>query len=121
MRGLHAGTADSGGLSPASGEMMASMHGYGPICPVCGKQIDPSGPAVSSRPQPDSTGGEWTANWVPFVEDLRGTPTRLVHAECYVHEHGLPALIAVLHERDRVQRLQEYHRWQQSRRRRQPN
>jgi hypothetical protein len=31
-------------------------------------------------------------------------------------EHGLPALIAVLHERDRVQRLQEYNRWQQSRR-----
>jgi hypothetical protein len=39
-----------------------------------------------------------------------------VHAECYVDEHGLPAL-GVLHERHRVQRLQEYHRWQQSHRR----
>ena len=94
--------------------MMASMHDHGPICPVCGMEIDPSGPAVSSHPRPDNAGGEWTATWVPFVEDLRGTPTRLMHAECYVDEHGLPALLGVLHERDRVQRVQEYDRWQRS-------
>lgn len=89
---------------------MAAMTGHGPICPACGTMIDPSGPAVASHPQPDNPADEWTAAWVPFVEDLRGTPTRLVHAECYVDELGLPALIAILHERDRVQRLQEYHR-----------
>jgi hypothetical protein len=95
---------------------MAAMTERGPICPVCGQPIDIGGPAVSSHPQREHPDDPWTAFWVPFVEDLRGTPTRLVHAECYVHEHGLPALIAVLHERDRVQRLQEYSRWRQSRR-----
>jgi hypothetical protein len=91
------------------------VTGYGPICPACETMIDPSGPAVSSHPQSDNPADDWATNWVPFVEDLRGTPTRLVHAECYVDEHGLPALIAVNHERDRIQRMQEYHRWQGSR------
>lgn len=51
---------------------------------------------------------------MPFVEDLRGTPTRLVHAECYAAENGLLALIAVIHDRDRVIRLREYERWRRS-------
>ena len=93
------------------------MHDHGPVCPACGKQIDPGGPAVSSHPQPGNPADEWTGTWVPFVEDLRGTPARLVHAECYVEAHGLPALIAVIHERDRVLRLQDYYRWQRSQRR----
>jgi hypothetical protein len=94
---------------------MTAMTGNGPVCPRCGQPIDIDGPAVSSHPQRDHPDEPWTASWVPFVEDLRGTPTRLVHPECYVDEHDLAALIAVLHERDRVHRLQEYNRWQQSR------
>jgi hypothetical protein len=33
---------------------------------------------------------------------LRDEEANRVHAECYVDEHGLPALIGVLHERDRL-------------------
>jgi hypothetical protein len=59
---------------------MTAMTGNGPICAACGKLIDIDGPAVSSHPQRDNPDGPWTAFWVPFVEDLRGTPTRLVQA-----------------------------------------
>ena len=52
---------------------------------------------------------------MPFVEDLRGTPTRLVHAECYAAENGLSELIAVIHDRDRTTRLREYEQWRWSR------
>lgn len=94
--------------------MMTTMSAHEPICPSCGTGIDPSGPAIASRPQPGSPAGKWTATWVPFVEDLRGTPTRLVHAECFVNENGLPELIAVLHQRDKIQREQENQRWRRT-------
>jgi hypothetical protein len=66
------------------------MTGTGPVCPACGQPIDIGGPAVSSHPQRNDPDRPWTAFWVPFVEDLRGTPTRLVHAECYVENTACP-------------------------------
>jgi hypothetical protein len=95
--------------------MMASMYDHGLLGPSCGQEIDPSGPAVSSYHREDNPGAPWTARWVPFVEDLRGTPDRLVHAECYAQENGLPALIAVIHEWDKIIRLREYEQWRRSR------
>ncbi|NUP49678.1 MAG: hypothetical protein HOW97_20570 [Catenulispora sp.] len=53
------------------------------------------------------------SHWVPFVEDLRGTPDRLVHVECYVEESGLSTLVGVLTERDTAERMREFRRWQQ--------
>lgn len=90
------------------------MKDPGVTCPACGRRIDISGPAVSLSPQRDAPSGTWQAHWVPFVEDLRGTPARLVHAECFVAERGLPELIAVLHQRDKIQREQEYQRWRRA-------
>ena len=89
------------------------------ICPACGKGIDISGPAVASHPSHEAPEAPWQAFWVPFVEDLRGTPTRLVHVECFVAERGLPELIDVLHQRDKAEREREYHefrRWLQAQR-----
>jgi hypothetical protein len=31
---------------------------------------------------------EWESYWDPFIEDLRGTPERLVHPECFTEERG---------------------------------
>lgn len=43
-------------------------------CPVCGSEIDASGPGVASHhPDYDPSRG-WASPWVPFVEDLRGSP-----------------------------------------------
>jgi hypothetical protein len=94
--------------------MMAAMRDHGPVCPSCGSEIDPSGPGVSSHPAKDDSAAPSSGFWVPFVEDLRGTPTRLIHADCYAGENGLPALIAVIHEHDRGVRHREYERWRRS-------
>lgn len=91
------------------------MNDHGPLCPFCGREIDPGGPAIASHPRDGDPGAPWTATWVPFVEDLRGAPTRLVHAECYAQENGLPALISVIHERDKIIRRREYEQWRRSR------
>jgi hypothetical protein len=59
--------------------------------------------------------GDWVSNWVPFIEDLRGSPQRLVHAECFATESGVSALVALVHERDRLDRLHEHERWKRER------
>jgi hypothetical protein len=67
---------------------MAVLTGNGPIWPACGQPIDTAGPAVSSYPQRDKSRRAMDSVWVPFVEDIRFTPTRLVHTECYADENG---------------------------------
>lgn len=85
-----------------------------PPCSACGDVIEPSGPAVLSyRPRRDPFGA-WLAHWVPFVEDLRTTPQRLVHPQCFAAERGLDALVAVVHEHDRGVREAEYRHWRAS-------
>jgi hypothetical protein len=70
------------------------------ICPVCGKAIDPAGYGVASNPERDAPDQPWRASWVPFIEDLRGSPTRLVHARCFVEERGLDDLLDAVHRND---------------------
>lgn len=75
------------------------------ICVLCQSAVDPSGPGVAM-----SRSG--SAHWVPFIEDLRGSPDHLVHPRCYAEDSGLDALIEVVHQRDEVVRADEYRRWQ---------
>ncbi len=74
-------------------------------CPLCRTEIDPGGPGVS-------TSRDGTSYWTPFIEDLRGTPDRLVHARCLADEAGLDALVSVVHAHDAVVRQEMYRRWQ---------
>ena len=84
-------------------------------CPLCGHEMDASGPGVAShRADYDprhGPSGDWVSYWVRFIEDLRTGPLRLVHPECFAAEAGLPALVGLFHERDKVRRLQESERW----------
>jgi hypothetical protein len=41
------------------------------------------------------------------IEDLRGTPTPLVHPSCFASD----ALVAVVHAHDEIVRRNEYRRW----------
>jgi hypothetical protein len=77
-------------------------------CPLCGQEQDPAGPGISSH-RDDS--GEWVHRWTPFIEDLRGTPTRLVHPTCFADEHGLDALVALVTEHDQRMRIELSKRW----------
>jgi hypothetical protein len=78
-------------------------------CPLCGEEQDPSGPGVSSHR--DRTSANWVSSWTPFIEDLRGTPERLVHPRCFADERGLDALIALVTEHDRLMRLELSKYW----------
>ena len=78
------------------------------MCPLCGEPLDSGGPGVS-------TSRDGTSYWTPFIEDLRGTPHRLVHARCFVEEAGLDALIRVVHKHDAVMRMEQSRRWQADR------
>jgi hypothetical protein len=77
-------------------------------CPLCGLEQNPSGPGVSSRR--DGSGG-LVHTWIPFIEDLRGTPTQLGHPKCFVDEHGLEALISVVSEHDERTRAELSKHW----------
>jgi hypothetical protein len=81
------------------------------ICPLCGTEIDPAGPGVAShQPDRDPNRG-WASSWVPFIEDLRGTPTRLVHPTCFTQEQGVDALVAVVHAHDDKIRHELHRHW----------
>jgi len=45
-------------------------------------------------------------SWTPFIEDLRGTPTRLVHPKCFADECGFDALMALVTAHDQRIRLE---------------
>ena len=78
---------------------------------MCETAIDPSGPGVASHhPDHDPEGG-WVSSWVPFIEDLRGTPTRLVHPACFAKDGDIEALVAVVHAHDEIVRGNDYRRW----------
>jgi hypothetical protein len=88
-------------------------------CPLCGHEMDARGPGVAShRADYDPRHGpigEWVSSWVPFIEDLRGSPQRLVHPECFAAESGVPALVGLVHEQDRVHRAHAYEQWKRER------
>ena len=67
-------------------------------CPLCGLEQDPAGPGVTSMRDHDT--GEWKHWWTPFIDDLRGTPPRLVHPRCFAEEHGVEALVALVTAHD---------------------
>lgn len=77
-------------------------------CPLCGEEQNASGPGVSSH-RDDS--GNWAHSWVPFIEDLRGTPSRLVHPKCFADESGFDTLIALVTKHDQRVRAELSKRW----------
>ena len=77
-------------------------------CPLCGREQDASGPGVSSRR--DDTGA-WVHSWTPFIEDLRGTPSRLVHPKCFADDSGFDALITLVTEHDQRMRVELAKHW----------
>jgi hypothetical protein len=77
-------------------------------CPLCGKEQDACGPGVSSS-RGDSDA--WRHTWTPFIEDLRGTPARLVHPACFADENGIEALIALVTAHDQRMRLELSKHW----------
>jgi hypothetical protein len=84
---------------------------YELICLLCEQPIDAAGPGVASHhPDHDAERG-WVSSWVPFIEDLRGSPTRLVHPTCFAEEEGVEALVAVVHAHDEIVRRNDYRRW----------
>jgi hypothetical protein len=84
-------------------------------CPLCGRDIDATGPGVSShRADYDPVAGpsgQWISAWVPFIEDLRGTPQRLVHPACFAGEAGTDALVDIVHKHDKLVRHENARRW----------
>lgn len=72
-------------------------------CPLCGHEQVAEGPGVSSR-RYDS--GDWVHSWTPFIEDRRGTPTRLVHPKCFADECGFDALLALVTDHDQRMRVE---------------
>ena len=77
-------------------------------CPLCGQEQDAEGPGVSSH-RDDS--GKWVHSWTHFIEDLRGTPTRLVHPKCFVEERGFDALIELVTDHDQRMRVELSQHW----------
>jgi hypothetical protein len=81
------------------------------ICPLCGRPIAPSGPGVASyHPDHDPERG-WKSFWVPFIEDLRTNPLRLVHPACFADAEGVDALVSLVHANDEKVRRDQYLRW----------
>jgi hypothetical protein len=70
------------------------------LCPACSTPIDPSGPGVCGFRRE----GGWADWWAPFIEDLRTSPGRIMHATCYAQEYGLEALLGLIHANDTRQR-----------------
>jgi len=73
-------------------------------CPLCGEEQHPDGPGVSSHRKAGAA-SDWISYWTPFIEDIRGTPERLVHPRCFADENGLDALIALVTAHDQKVRL----------------
>jgi hypothetical protein len=63
-------------------------------CVICGRTIDGDSAAVGLSDDAYPT-------WIPFVEDLRTSGLRLVHALCFAQQSGVQALVDVIHRHDR--------------------
>jgi hypothetical protein len=83
------------------------------VCPLCGEVQDPEGPGVGSIRAEGVPTREWQSYWVPFIEDLRGTPSCLVHPECFAKERSVTELIRLVTEHDRRARLELARSWNQ--------
>jgi hypothetical protein len=77
-------------------------------CPLCGQEQDARGPGVSSH---HDESGTWVHSWTPFIEDLRGTPTRLVHPRCFANESDFDALMALVTAHDQRMRVELSKHW----------
>ena len=87
--------------------MAHENSGWAPlVCPLCGEPQDPGGPGVGSIRTEGVPENEWPSLWIPFIEDLRGTPSRLVHPRCFADERGVDELTALVTVNDRQMRLQ---------------
>lgn len=74
------------------------------ICHVCGKQVDPEGPAVGESHNWEQQ-GDWWSRWVPWVADIHGgIPDRLVHPACFVSEQDLASLLSLIVDSERKRR-----------------
>jgi hypothetical protein len=70
-------------------------------CARCGRTVEGEMPAIGLSD--DNTG-----TWIPFVEDLRTSGYRLVHAACFAADRGIEALVEVVHEHDRKVRRETW-------------
>jgi hypothetical protein len=70
------------------------------VCPLCDEMQSPDGPGVKSRRDEDVPESDWDSYCAPFIKNLRGTPGRLVHPECFAEEPGLAALVSLLTDHD---------------------
>ena len=82
------------------------------ICPICGLEQDAGGPGVGSARDEGRPSAQSRTYWVPFIEDLRGDPWRLVHPSCFVRERSLDELLAAVTEHDRRTRMELSRSWQ---------
>lgn len=61
-------------------------------CWICRKKIDGEQAAIGRS-------GD-RLRYVPFVQDLRTSGLVLAHPICFATEHGVEALVILVHERD---------------------
>jgi hypothetical protein len=61
-------------------------------CWICHREIDGELAAIGRV-------GE-RLRYVPFVQDLRTSALVLAHPVCFATEHGVEALVTLVHERD---------------------
>jgi hypothetical protein len=81
------------------------------VCPLCGEVQDPEGPGVGSIRAEGVPDKEWQSYWIPSIEDLRGTPGRLVHPECSFKERSITELMTLVTEHARRNRLELARAW----------
>jgi hypothetical protein len=81
------------------------------VCPLCDEMQSPDGPGVKSRRDEDVPESDWDSYCAPFIKNLRGTPGRLVHPECFAEEPGLAALVSLVTDHDRRMRLEPARHW----------
>jgi hypothetical protein len=67
-------------------------------CAICSAEIEGDASSIAAFADPEEY------SYMPFPEDLRTTGTRLMHPECFARDHGVRALVDVIHARDRKER-----------------
>jgi len=79
-------------------------------CRLRDEMQSPDGPA-SDRGWTKTCQRGMGVQLVPSIEDLRGTPGRSVHPECFAEERGLAALATLVTDHDRRMRLELARHW----------